>query len=158
MKTNIFDEMRRMQEQMDNLFDNFFMDNPRKNFYLDNPNNKQISNLSNFREPICDMYETDKEIITEIELPGIDKKDIKVNVSENEIEIKTETKNENKIEDKKKGMYKLERSYSGFYRKFNLPENANANNAEADYKNGILKIKVPKKKIEHKNRKLIDIK
>jgi HSP20 family protein len=155
----IWDEMRKMQEQMDNMFDSFFA-RDREHLMLDDFNNRNLINseLTNYREPVCDMYENDKEIITEIELPGINKKDIKINVSEDSVEIKTETKKEDKVEDKKKGMYRLERSYSGFYRKFALPKNVDNNKAEAEYKDGILKIKIPKLKIEDKKKKLLEIK
>ena len=155
MRYTIFDEIRKMQEQMDNMFNGFFGDFGAENLLADNTN-KQL--VSNYRQPVCDTWETDKEVIAEIELPGVNKKDIKVNVSEDGIEVKTESKYENKVEDKKKGMYKLERSYSGFYRKFALPSNVDPKKAEAEYKNGILKIKVPKLKIEHKKQKLLDIK
>ena len=91
-------------------------------------------------------------------MPGVDKKDIKVNVTKDSIEIKAEKKKEVKEEDKKKGMFRHERSFAGFYRSFALPNNVDADKANAEYKDGVLKITVPKLKIEEKKKKLLEIK
>ncbi len=155
----IFDEMRRMQEQMDTMFENFFANDPfmdRNHLLLEGPSTGKKGELvtSSYKQPLSDIYETDKEVIAEVEIPGVDKKDIQVNVDQNGIDIKAETKHE----DKKKGMYRFERNYSGFYRHFSLPSNVNADKANAEYKDGVLKIIIPKLKIEESKRKLIDVK
>lgn len=113
---------------------------------------------SNYRLPVSDIYETDKEIVAEIDLPGVDKKDIKVNVTEGSIEVKAEKKKETKQEGKKKGMFRLERSFAGFYRRFPLPNNVDADKANAEYREGVLKVTVPKLQIEDKKRKQLEIK
>lgn len=152
MAYTIFDEMRKMQDHMDNMFRGFFDD------YEDR---KLIGSNSlaspEYRNPVCETWETEKDVVAEIELPGVDKKDIKVNVSEDGIEVKTENKSEDKIEDKKKGMYKLKRNYCGFYRRFPLPKDVDANKADAEYNNGILRITVPKLNIEKRKQKLIEV-
>jgi len=156
---NIWDEMRRMQEQMDSLFSNFFSFEPfGSDFLLEDKSGKGDLVTSNYRTPASDIYETDKEFVAEIDMPGVEKGDIKVNVTKDGIEVKAEKKHEVKEEDKKKGMYRLERSYAGFYRSFGLPANVDANKAEAEFKNGVLKIKVPKLKVEEKKKKLLKIK
>lgn len=154
---SILDEMRRMQEHMDLMFGNFFDRDP---FFGHNLLENKPRNLieSNYKQPVCDLYENKKELIVEVEIPGVDKKDIKVHVSNDGIEIKAENKIETKNEDKKKGMYNFERNYTGFYRRFSLPNNVNSEKAHAEYKNGILKITVPKLKIEESKKKLIDVK
>lgn len=159
----IFDEMRRMQQQMDALFENFFETDPfiaRTHNLLEGPSTSKKGELitSSYKQPVSDIYETDKEVIAEIEMPGVDKKDIQVHVDQKGIDIRAETKAEVKHEDKKKGMYRFERNYSGFYRHFSLPNNANAEKANAEYKEGILKITVPKLNIEEHKKKLIDVK
>lgn len=158
----IWDEMRRMQEQIDSLFENFFSGEP---FFggtqnlLESPTGKKGELItSNYKQPISDIYETDKEIIAEVEMPGVKKNDIKVHVSDRGLEIKAETHAEVKREDKKKGMYRFERNYSGFYRYFSLPNNVDANKANAEYKEGILKITMPKLKEEEHKKKLLKIK
>lgn len=165
----IWDEIRRMQQQMDYIFENFFTSDPfidrmdklyRSNFLLDGPQKQGKGEIvtSQYRQPISDIYETDKEIIVEMEMPGVDKKDIQVSIDQNGIEIKAESKTEIKKEDNKKGMFRFERNYSGFYRHFALPDNVDTNKANAEYKEGILKIVVPKLKIEQQKKKLIDVK
>ena len=159
---SIWDEMRRMQEHMDDMFDNMLSRNPilgNDLGLLEGPDKGAQSLVtSNYRNPVCDAYETDDEVVAEIELPGVDKKDIKVNVSRNAIEVKTESKAEIKHEDKKKGMYRFERSYAGFYRKFSLPDNVDPDRADAAYKDGVLKIKVPKLASEKKKAKQLEVK
>jgi len=158
---NIWDEMRRIQDNMNTLFSNFFSTEPLigSEFLLEDGSGKRKDMVSsNYRAPISDLYETDKEVIAELDMPGVDKKDIKVNVTKDSIEIKAEKKKEVKEEDKKKGMFRLERSFAGFYRSFALPNNVDADKANAEYKDGVLKITVPKLKIEEKKKKLLEIK
>lgn len=158
---SIWDEMRRMQEQMDAMFSNFFDTEPLigNHFLLEDGSGKNKELVSsNYKAPVSDLYETDKEVIAEVDMPGVDKNDIKVNVTEDAIEIKAEKKNELKQEDKKKGMFRLERSFAGFYRSFALPNSVDPDKANAEYKDGVLKITVPKLKIEEKKKKLLEIK
>ncbi len=158
---SIWDEMRRIQNNMDILFSNFFSTEPLigSEFFLEDESGKRKDLVSsNYRAPISDLYETDKEVVAELDMPGVDKKDIKVNVTKDSIEIKAEKKKEVKEEDKKKGMFRHERSFAGFYRSFALPNNVDADKANAEYKDGVLKITVPKLKIEEKKKKLLEIK
>jgi HSP20 family protein len=161
-KYSIFDEFQKMQDRLDNLFESFWNTDPfskDNNYLLDSKkqNNKDLI-TNNYKSPVSDIYETEKDVIAELELPGINKKDIKVQVDENGIEIKTENKNENRYEDKKKGIYRFERNYSGFYRYFSLPKNVDSKNALAEYKDGILKVKVPKTEIIEDKKRYLDIK
>ena len=159
--SSIWDEMRMVQENMDSLFSNFFSKEPfiGHGFLLEDSSGKKGDLVtSNYRAPISDLYETEKEMVAELDLPGVDKKDIKVNVTNDSIEIKAEKKNELKQEDKKKGMFRLERSFAGFYRSFALPNNVDADKANAEYKDGVLRITVPKLKIGERKKKLLEIK
>ncbi len=159
--SSIWDEMRRMQENMDSLFSNFFSTEPLigHEFLLEDSSGKKGDLVtSNYRAPISDLYETEKEVVAELDLPGVNKNDIQVNVTKDSIEIKAEKKNEVKQENKKKGMFRLERSFAGFCRKFALPKNVDADKANAEYKDGVLKITVPKLKVEEKKKKLLEIK
>ncbi|MGM5483723.1 MAG: Hsp20/alpha crystallin family protein [Nanobdellota archaeon] len=161
MKNNksIWNEMRRMQQQMDSLFDSFFSsgnEGNKKGLIESMP--EQSLKESDYRNPACNYYETENNIIAELELPGIDKKDINVSVDDKGIEVNAETKYETENNKDKKGYYSYERSYSGFHRKFALPENVDPQNAEAEYKNGLLKITVPKKEIEKSTKKQLEVK
>ena len=131
-----FDEIKRIHREMDNMFRRFF-ESRNKIFKLD-------KELENFREPLADIKKTDKEYIIEIELPGVNKEDVILQVSNDLIEIRAKKQSELKIE--KKGYLRHERSYSGFYRTIPLPFCVKADEVESEFKNGILKIKVPKSK------------
>ena len=142
----IWDEMRRMQEEMDRMIDGFFSNEP-VGFgggirLLGGPSTDVQK--SNYRQALADVIETDKEVIATVELPGVDKKDIQINATEDGVEIKVEKKDERKEEDKKKGTYRLERSYSGFYRYIPAPDGVDVQNINASYKNGVLELKMPK--------------
>ncbi len=161
MVRNIWDEMRRMQENMDSIFSSFFNTEPLigSEFLLEDGSGKRKDLVSsNYKAPVTDLYETDKEVIAEVDMPGVDKKDIKVNVTEDAIEIKAEKKNEVKQDDKKEGMFRLERSFAGFYRSFALPNKVDSDKANAEYKDGVLKVTVPKIPVEEKKKKLLEIK
>ncbi|RLI94453.1 MAG: Hsp20/alpha crystallin family protein [Candidatus Altiarchaeales archaeon] len=141
---SIFDEMRRMQEEMDRLFDEFF----RATRFPELPSTalarRGMIERSEYRMPLTDMWETDKEVIITMELPGVNKKDIDINIYDDGIEVKVERSEDRREEDEKKGMYRFERTYSGFYRYIPLPPNVNAEKAEASYNNGVLEVKIPK--------------
>ncbi|MEM4711108.1 MAG: Hsp20/alpha crystallin family protein [Candidatus Woesearchaeota archaeon] len=150
----IWDEMRRMQEQMDALFDYFFAESRDRRYpLLEAPTSTELMS-TNYRKPLLDMTETDKEVIATIELPGVEKEDIQINATEDNIEIKVEKKDEKKEEDKKKGIYKLERSYAGFYRCIPTPENVDVENINATYKNGVLELKMPKIETKKKGKQI----
>lgn len=95
-----------------------------------------------FRTPKMDISETEKEVIAEVELPGVDPKNIDVEVGENILRVQAKT--QEKKEEKKKGYYRKEIS-SGFYKRaVPLPVEVIGQRAQAEYKDGILKVVVPK--------------
>ena len=147
-------------DQMLRLFKNFFKDEPfwsNKPLFPHIPMDKELA-LINYIEPLTDVAETEKEIITKIEIPGVDKEDIRISAANEGIEITAEKRDEIKEEDRKKGRYRIERSYSGFYRYFSLPEYADFDKVEASYKNGILELRIPKTGREAKKGKEIKVK
>jgi HSP20 family protein len=91
-----------------------------------------------------DMTDNGKEYKITAEMPGVNKKDIEVNITENYIKICGETKTETKEDDE--GWIRRERSYSTICRTMPFPEEVNPNNADATLKDGILEITVGKKK------------
>ena len=105
--------------------------------------------------PSVDVTETDKEIEITAELPGLEEKDVQVNLSDNLLTIRGEKKAEKEQKDKS---YRLvERSYGSFERTLQLPEGINADAIKANISKGVLKVTVPKpapaqaKKIEVKS-------
>ncbi|MCX8167054.1 MAG: Hsp20/alpha crystallin family protein [Candidatus Micrarchaeota archaeon] len=155
----IWDEIRKMQEQIDSVFENFFSQAPESRALLRMPETEKSRELvlSDFRPALLDMWEDEKNIYLEAELPGIDKKDIKVSIDDDSVEIRAETRFEEKRDDKKKGYYRLERRYAGFYRCLELPKSVDKEKAKAEFNNGILKITMPKVKSEEQSKKEIKV-
>ena len=94
--------------------------------------------------PRTDVSETDKEIQLELEIPGIDKKDIKVEVKDNTLTIsgeRTEAKDEEGTDYSRR-----ERRYGKFERSFGLPDTVESDKVSAKYKNGILTLTLQKSK------------
>ena len=115
----------------------------------------RLRRFARMRAPRMDIYETDKDVVAEVELPGIDPKNINVEVQDNI--LKVEAKGEEKKEEKKKGYYRKEIS-AGYYRRaVPLPAEVLGNKAQADYKEGILKVTIPKARSQ-KEKKAIKIK
>ncbi len=108
--------------------------------------------------PTVNTREDDKAYIVEVDLPGIDKKDIKVNIDpENRtLSISGERKFKNEV--KKEDYYKIESSYGKFMRTFSLPENVDTDKIDAKNENGVLTISIPKAQIEAKEVKEIPVK
>jgi HSP20 family protein len=92
--------------------------------------------------PSMDLSETDKEIEITAELPGLEEKDIQLNVADNVLTIRGEKKNER--EETKKDYRLVERSYGSFTRAVQLPDGVNADSIKAVMSKGVLKVTVPK--------------
>ncbi len=89
-------------------------------------------------KPSVDISGTDKEYVIEADLPGIEEKDIDIQLNNDVLVLSAERKKEEKTEDK--GYYRVERSYGSFRRVLNLPEDADKENITASFKNGALTI------------------
>ncbi|MFB0527437.1 MAG: Hsp20/alpha crystallin family protein, partial [bacterium] len=96
------------------------------------------------RFPPMDVYDRKDHIVVKAEVPGIDKKNIKVMVEGNILTIRGETKKEQEV--KKKDYYCCERGYGSFYRTLALPVEVEKEKVKASYKDGILRIELPKSK------------
>ncbi len=98
--------------------------------------------------PLVDVYEKENDIVVEAEIPGMEKENLSVTVSENAVTIKGEIKKEKEV--KEKDYYLCERSYGSFSRTIDLPTEVDSGKAKANYKNGVLTITLPKKQPEKK--------
>ena len=92
--------------------------------------------------PPVDILETPESIVLIVELPGLDKKSIHVEVKENVITLKGERKFVKGI--KEEQYHRIERYYGKFIRSFNLPSSVEKDKAEARFKDGILRVTLPK--------------
>jgi len=99
--------------------------------------------------PAVNVKEDDKNYILELAVPGMEKKDLKIDINEDVLTISSETKNES--EESHDGYKRKEFSYSSFCRSFYIPENVNRDKIEANYKDGILSVGLPKME-EEKNK------
>jgi HSP20 family protein len=93
--------------------------------------------------PAVDIYETDGEIVVQAELPGMDRKDISLHLENNVLTIRGDR--QFKKETKEDNYHRIERSYGGFSRSFSIPTSVDEDKIRADYKDGVLKIALPKK-------------
>ena len=102
--------------------------------------------------PATNMYEKGEEIGLEVEMPGIEPKDVSLSVDKGILSISYENKKEKETKDKR--YYRVERSTRNFQRSFYLPKGIDENKIVADYKNGILSIKFPKLLKENKAKQI----
>jgi len=99
--------------------------------------------------PAVNIKESEKNYVLELAVPGMEKKDLKIDINEDVLTISSETKNES--EDENDGYKRKEFSYSSFVRSFYIPENVNRDKIDASYKDGILNVELPKME-EEKNK------
>jgi HSP20 family protein len=119
-----------LQREIDRLFDDFTRGFP------------TFSGGGGELLPSVDVTETDKQIEITAELPGLEEKDVQVNVADNVLTIRGEKKAEKEEKDK---TYRLvERSFGSFVRSLELPEGVNADAIKASIDRGVLKVTVPK--------------
>lgn len=93
--------------------------------------------------PAVDVYEDENSFLIKLELPEVKKEDVKVNLHESTLSIGGERRIEN--EEKRDGYHRVERSYGEFYRSFTLPPNVNTDAINAQFKDGVLRLTLPKK-------------
>ena len=142
----------RLHREMDRLFDSTFRG------FGQLPATTEFSvpfTTAGLLKPRVDIGATTKEYSITVEVPGINEKDVKVEISGNTMTIRGEKKQEK--EEKEKDYYKIERSYGAFQRILSLPEDADQDNIKASFKNGVLTIKMPRKALPDSHVKQIEI-
>lgn len=137
----VTDPFSAMDEWVENFFDDSFfgLADPRKSGF----------------NPSADLCETDKEYIVSVDLPGMEEKDIDVVYQKNTLTIRGSR--EEKTEESKKQYYRSERRSGSFQRSFALPDGIDESKIEADFKNGVLNVHLPKTKSSVSTRKKIPI-
>jgi HSP20 family protein len=122
-----------LQREIDRLFDDFTRGFP--TFIMMSADGGKLM-------PVTDVTETDKEIEITAELPGLEDKDVQINLADNLLTIKGEKKVEKEQKDKDYRM--VERSYGAFERTIELPEGVDAGAIKATIAKGVLTVTVPK--------------
>ena len=92
--------------------------------------------------PLVDITEDEKEYLIKADLPEVKKEDVKLTVQDDVMSISGERKYEK--EEKGKKYHRVERAYGSFMRSFTLPEDADGSKVSAEYKDGVLKVHLPK--------------
>ena len=137
---------QKMQHEINKLFDSFFDDS-------------QIAPFGRGFEstfPKIDIKDNDKEVIVEAEVPGMDDKDIEISLSNNVLTIRGEKRQDK--EEKRDQYYFAERAYGAFHRDIPLHCEIEQDNVQANYKKGVLIIKLPKTPAAQQKIKSIPIK
>lgn len=131
------DSVVSFQREMNRLFDDFF-----RGFGLGPALNWNESAVDTVFSPSVDVSETGSEVKVSAELPGMEEKDVTVELSDNVLTIRGEKKEEQ--EEKGRNWYRREQSYGSFNRVVPLPANVNGEKAKARFKKGKLTINIPK--------------
>jgi HSP20 family protein len=93
--------------------------------------------------PAVDIYETENELVVKADLPDVPEKEIDVRVENNTLTIHGERKFENDVH--QDNYLRVERAYGTFTRSFSLPNTVNTEAIRADYRNGVLSVRIPKR-------------
>jgi len=125
-----FRNVNSLQEQFSRLFDTSF------------PGRSSESDLTTWA-PAVDIQETENELVLKADLPGIEEKDIDVHIENNTLTIRGERKFEKQVNED--NYLRVERSYGSFSRSFSLPNTINTEAINAEYKNGVLTVQMPKR-------------
>jgi HSP20 family protein len=136
MNLSIWDPFR----EMDELFDRY--GRVRKRLPSDAGQSESMS-VADWH-PAVNISETDTEYRVHAELPGIDKKDVKVSVDDGVLTVQGSREMRKEEEDKKRKYHRVECSYGNFSRSFSLPDSADWENIAADFKDGVLDVSIPK--------------
>lgn len=123
----------RFQDEMKQIFDRFFTEDE----------SDQSNVVTSQWTPRVDIKEEDKRFVILADVPGVDPKEIDVSMDKGILSIKGERSAESKTENG--NFTRVERSHGMFYRRFALPDSADAENISATGKHGVLEITIPKK-------------
>lgn len=132
VKWNPMKDVFSLRHRINSMFDDFFY-----------PTSRGDSDWSlSSWDPRVDIYDDKDSIVIKAELPGVDKKNIKVDVKDRVLTLSGERSADKEV--KEDNFYRRERSYGRFERSLTLPGEIDPNKIRADYKDGVLKIEVPK--------------
>ncbi|MEG3071390.1 MAG: Hsp20/alpha crystallin family protein [Peptococcaceae bacterium] len=112
------------------------------------------SNFGQFGNPSIDVYGTEKEVVAQCEIPGLEKKEnVNIEIDNNQLNIGGTVNRVNEIKDE--NMHRQERFFGRFQRSVTLPARVSSEGVRAAYRNGVLEIRMPK--LHSDTRKRIDV-
>ena len=153
-QVQLTDPVSRLHREMDQLFNNFFQGFGLLPSYRPGEMFSQAM-ADSILKPTLDIGADNKEYTISIEVPGVEQKDIALELADNILTIRGEKKQEK--EEKEKDYYRMERSYGSFQRVLTLPEDADKDKLAARFKNGVLSITMPRKELPRADIKQIEI-
>ena len=143
VRWNPMNEMFSLRRPLNRMFDDFFLPGT----------TTEDGSLTRGWNPVVDIYDNEDKIVIKAELPGVNKKDIEIDIKDRVLTLKGERSADKEL--KEDNYYRREMTYGRFERSFNLPAEVDPDKVKADYKDGILKVEVPKP--EHKKPKQITV-
>jgi HSP20 family protein len=130
-----FGMLRQMRSDFDRMFDDSFWPS------LRGPSLQATALESLTWFPTIEVFEKDNRLVTKVDLPGLKKEDVKVEVTDSHLAISGERKREK--EEEKKNVYRCERDYGSFYRVVPLPDGVKLDDIKATFADGVLEVSVP---------------
>jgi HSP20 family protein len=134
-----FEMMQRISDEMDQLFDSFFYGRPAAR----QARQQSGTGLRSLWAPEVELSEEGSQVRVCVDLPGVAKDNVKIDVHEGMLTIQGERREERTDGGEGQGFRRSERRYGSFYRTIPLPEGAQAENAQAKMKDGVLEITIP---------------
>lgn len=125
-----FRDLLNLQNQMSRVFQDF------------GRGSDELLTSGTFVPPV-DIYEDEHNITLKLEIPGMNEKDIDIKLENNTLTVRGERTFEK--EEKEENFHRIERRYGSFARSFTLPNTVDAENVEANYENGVLRVKLAKR-------------
>jgi HSP20 family protein len=131
-----FRNLSGLQERMNRLFDESFRG-------LNRSEGDDDWALGGAWAPAVDIYEQEGHIVLKAELPGLDPQNVDIRLENNVLTLRGERKIDNEV--KRENYHRVERAYGSFTRSFTLPSVVDQEHIKADYKDGVLKVTLPKR-------------
>lgn len=131
---NPFSLLRQMTSELDRVFDDW-PSLPRPFFGL------AATSADTAWSPTVDVFEKDNRLVTRVDLPGVKKDDVSVEVTDGHLALSGERKRD--TEEKKDNFYRSEREYGSFYRAVPLPKGVKLEDVKATFADGVLEVSVP---------------
>lgn len=125
-----FRNLSSLQEQVNRLFETS---------YRGRNDNSALTTWA----PAVDIYETENELVLKADLPDVNEQDLDIQIENNMLTIRGERKFDHEV--KEDNYLRIERTYGAFSRSFSLPNTVNPEAIKAEYKNGVLRVELPKR-------------
>jgi HSP20 family protein len=147
--------MRRVAEDMDRMFESFGFGRGRfAPRWSDLPERFAEPELAVWA-PDIEVFDREGQYVVRADLPGLRKEDVRVELTENALMLEGERRNEQ--EERREGFYRSERSYGRFSRVISLPEGVDTEKVEAEFKDGVLEVRLPAPRRQPQQRRQIEI-